>query len=516
MYKRKILFVFIFLTVFAFAAQGLLTVSAQSDNAAKAPDQDLVIAFNNDIRALDPHNVSDTLTISATRTMYESLVKFNEKQEIVPLLAESYEISDDGVTYTFHLRSGVLFHDGTEFNSDAVKANIDRCKDESLRQNRIVKQIANAEYPDPYTVILTLAKPNNTFLNKMTMFDFIAPTTIAAGEEKILREPCGTGPYTFKDRVEGDHVTVVPFEKYWDGAPQVASLTFKAVPEDGARVAMLQTGEADYIYPMPTTQIKVVEGKKDILIDAKTSNIMRYVTLNTELEQLKDKRVRQAINYAVDKDAYIKTVFNGYASKVYSCYPETIQYYAPQPPYDFNLEKAKALMKEAGAENGFKLTIWGDNITSEEKGMQFIQQQLKQIGIDVEVMPMEANVVAEKIQAERDKAEVNMWYVNWSASSFDADGAIRAILHGESIPPGQYNSAYYNNEEVNKLMDEALAITDPKILQEKYARIQEIVWDEAPWIFLASDQVISGYKSYCSGIQLYPDGAIDCSKAKLN
>lgn len=512
MFRRISLYLLLVVCLLAIAVPQVL---AAPGNAA-APDNDLVIAFFADIRALDPHNVSDTLTISATRTMYEALVRFDENQQIVPQLAERYEISDDSLTYTFHLRQGVLFHDGTEFNAAAVEANIERCKDETIRQNRLVKTIANAEYPDPYTVILTLEKPNNTFINKLTMFDFIAPATIAGGEEKILKEPNGTGPYVYKDRVEGDRVTVVPFAEYWDGAPAVDSLTFKTVPEEGSRVAMLQTGEADYIYPMPTTQIQVVEGTDDILIDAKTSNIMRYVTLNVELEQLKDKRVRQAMNYAFNTDAYIKTVFNGYASQVDSCFPDSYQYYSAQPAYDFNLDKAKELMAEAGYPDGFSITIWGDNSTAEIKGMQFVQQQLKQIGINVDVMPMEASTVAEKIQAPRAEAEVNMWYVNWSSSSFDVDGAIRGILHGESIPPGRYNSAYFDNADVNRLLDEALVITDPAELAEKYGEVQQIIWDEAPWIFLGSDQVIAGYKSYLSGVVLSPDGAVDCSKAKFN
>lgn len=491
--------------------------SAAAGQKAAAPDQDLVIGFNLDISTLDPHQVADTLSMSVQSTMYEPLVTFDENQKIVPALAESWKAESDNLTYTFKLRKGVKFHDGTEFNAAAFKANYDRCmKDQKLRQYRTVSKWQSVETPDDYTVVIKLKEPNCTFINKMTMFEIISPKALAQGAAYLAKNPDGTGAYQFKERVEGDHVTVTPFAGYWNGKPAVNSITFKAVPEDGARVAMLQTGEADYIYPMPSTQAPTVDGKKDIKVITSPSAIMRYVTLNTNLPQLKDKRVRQAMNYAIDKKAYIKTIFNGYASEVHSCYPSTVQYYSEQTPYDFNLEKAKSLMKEAGYENGFELTMWGDNTTNEMKGMQFVEQQLAQIGIKVKVTPMEPNTLSSMISVEPDKAKVQTWYVNWSPSSFDADGAVRSILAYSMIPPTSANTAYYNNPEFDKTLDEALAATDTAKLTDLYAKAQKLVWEDAPWIFLGSDQVIAGEKTYVSGIYLAPDGKLDVTKAKLS
>lgn len=481
-----------------------------------APDQDFVIAFNNDIQSLDPHNNSDTLSITVARTMYEGLVAFDENQQIIPQLAESYEAADDHVTYTFHLRQGVKFHDGEEFNAAAFVANYERALgDETLRQYRRVSTWESVETPDDYTVVITLKTPNSSFLNQFTQFNIISPKLIEQGTSVIAKSPVGTGPYTFTERVEGDHVTLAPNADYWGGAPSVNSVTFRAVPEDGSRVAMLQTGEADYIYPMPAIQASSMDGTDNIEVITMPSNVMRYVTLNTTLPQLSDVRVRQAMNYAIDKQAYIKTVFNGYAEEVYSAYPSSVQYYSAQTPYDFNLEKAKELMAEAGYADGFKITIWGDNTTQEQKGMQFVQQQLAQIGIEMEVLPMEPNTIGDMIYVEKDEATIETWYVNWSASSFDADGSMRNILYSEMMPPASANTAYYNNPEFDRLLDEGREATDPDQLAEIYADAQAIVWEDCPWLFLGNDQVMSGQKTYVSGVSLRPDGSLEMSKLAL-
>lgn len=491
--------------------------SAAEPTSSSAPDQDLVIALNNDISSLDPQNASDTLSMTVNGTMYEALLKFDENQQIQPSLAESYEASEDGLTYTFHLRQGVKFHDGSDFNSAAFMANYQRCMDDtSLRYNRTVVKWESVECPDDYTVVIKLLTANSTFANKMTMFDMISAKAIEEkSKEELIKQPVGTGPYKFQERTEGDRVVVVPNPDYWGGAPAVNSLTFRAVPEDGSRVAMLQTGEADYIYPMPSIQAESVAGTKDIELVTSPSCIMRYVTLNTTVPELSDPKVRQAMNYAINKEAYIKTVFNGFASTVESCFPSTVQYYSAQAPYNFDLEKAKSLMAEAGYENGFDVTIWGDNTTTEQKGMQFVQQQLAQIGINVEVLPMESNTLNDMIYVEKDEAKIQMWYVNWSPSSFDADGAVRNILHSENAPPKSANTAYYSNPEFDKALDDALLTTDPTKMTELYGQAQKLVWDDAPWLFLGTDQLIAGKKSYVDGVHLAPDGSLDCSKATL-
>ena len=153
------------------------------------------------------------------------------------------------------------------------------------------------------------------------------------------------------------------------------SITFKPVPENGSRIAMLKTGEADFIYPMPTEQVSEVEGDSNIVIDKIDSTIVRYITLNTMKKPYDDLKVRQAINYAIDKDAYIKVVKSGLGSKLKSSMSSMTQHYSEQSGYDYDLEKAKSLLAEAGYPDGFEAELWGENDSETMKGMQFIQRQ---------------------------------------------------------------------------------------------------------------------------------------------
>ena len=487
-----------------------------AQNTATAADNDLVIAFNTDVQSLDPHNTTDTLSISISNTMYESLITFDENQNIVPLLAESYKAEDDNLTYTFTLRQGIKFSDGTDFNADAVIANYERClADTTLRQNSNVKKWESVTKVDDYTVAVKLLTPDSSFLNRFTQFDMISPTALENGVD-LNKESAGTGQYVFKEHVEGDHVTVVPNTEYWGTKATVDSLTFRAVPEDGSRIAMLQTGEADFIHPMPVIQAQEMDGQDGIVVERTPSNIMRYVTLNTTVPELSDKRVRQAMNYAIDKEAYAQVVFNGYCEEVLSCFPSTVSYYAEQTPYTYDLEKAKELMTEAGYPDGFSLTLWGDNMTIEQTGMQFIAQQLGQIGIQVEVVPMEPTTLSEMIYMPEEENDVQMWYVNWSAGSFDADGSMRSILHSDNVPPTSANTAFFRNEEFDTLIDNAKLTTDTQELTDLYAQAQAIVWDECPWLFLGNDDLVFAHQSYVNGIVMAPDGSLDVTNATLS
>lgn len=494
---------------------------------AVSADNDLVIAVETSISSLDPQNLSDTLSISAVRAMYENLVMFDDDMNVVGQLAESYEISEDSLTYTFHLRKGVKFHDGTDFNAAAVKANIDRIlvKDNNLGIRRYfvvtkddvqTNRVESIETPDDYTIIFKLATPYSPFINKLTLVCMISPAAIEKyGNEGLITNPVGTGPYVFKEWVEGDHMTATKNADYWGTAPGVDSLTIKEVPEAGSRTAMLQTGEADFIYPMPSDQISAVENTGDITVNATTSTIMRYVTLNTNLEALSDVKVRQAMNYAIDRNAYVKLMYAGYGAPATSVMAPAISYYSEQTPYEYDLEKAKALLAEAGYADGFKLTIWGDNSTQEVKGMTFIKQQLEQVGIEVEVVPMEPATVSDKIYVPLEEAEINMWYVNWSPSSCDADGAMRALFYSTMCPPTSANTAYYNNPELDALLDQGIESADPAELTTIYSEAQSILWNDAPWLFLGNDKNIFANKTYLSGVTVAPDGAIAFSNASL-
>lgn len=505
------------------------TASASSktdgkDMEAKAPDNDMVVALQADATHLDPHVSSNGYSNTITNAMYETLLTFNENSEVVPLLAKDWSVSEDGISYTFHLNEGITFHDGEAFNAESVVAVYERgLADDSLTLQRTISAWESVTADDEYTVTIKLKEPNNTFINKITQFRIVSKAGMDQGKDYLAKNSCGTGPFILEDRVDGGYTKLVRNENYWqENGPTVDSLTFQVVPEDASRIAMLQTGEADIIEPIPAIDVERVADDPTIIIDNNPSITYRYVTLNTEMEladgrkPFADKRVRQALNYAFDSEAYAKVVFNGYAVEPTSIFSENIMYFSPQTPYKPDLEKAKALMEEAGFADGFDVQIIVDNTTIEQKGAEFVKQQLAQINVNVELLPNESTANAELTSAPLEETTVQMWYVNWGSGSFEADGSMRSILHGEKFPPEGYNTAFWNNEEFNTLLDDALKMTDPDEIAEAYAKAQAIAWEECPWIFLGNDNALNAYKSYVTGISYKPAGEIVFTTIGLN
>lgn len=490
--------------------------TAGGDNTAVSPDNDFVIALQADATHLDPHVSGNGVSNTITNSMYETLVWFDENLELKPLLAKSWTVSDDGLDYTFVLNEGIKFHDGEPFNAESIVANYERAKsDSSLRLASQTAMWDSVTVDSEYQVTIHLKEPNNTFLNKLAQVRIVSPKAIKElGKDGLAKQSAGTGPFILSERVDGGYTKMVRNENYWQDGPKVDTLTWRVVPEDGARVAMLQTGEADIISPLPAIQVDKLKNDASLDVLNLGGLTYRYATLNKNYtladgrKPLDDVRVRQAMNYAFDSEAYTQVVFQGYASVPTSLFASSVPYYAEQTPYTADVEKAKSLMSEAGYSNGFPINIWVDNTTIEMQGAEFLKQQLAQINIDVNVVPMESTTIADMTSAPEDKTEVQMWYVNWSSGDYSADGSMRNILHGDKYPPSGYNTAFYNNAEFNKCLDDALKTTDTDEITKLYAQAQSIAWEECPWIFLGVDNSLIGQKKYVKGIKYRPGGTI--------
>ena len=498
-----------------------LTVACGSTSQTKTEaKKDILIAGNAEPSTLDPHDTNDTIAYSYQKTMLEGLFGFDKDMKVIPVLAESYTANDSATEFTIKLRKGVKFQDGTDFNAAAAKVNIDRLSDQTqkLKRNSLFNMVSKTDIVDGYTIKITLKSSFGAMINTLAhpAGMMISPKALKEYGKEVSKHPVGTGPYTFKEWIPGTKLTVVKNDKYWGTAPQYNSITFKAVKEDGSRVAMLQTGEADFIYPVPTMQVEKLKADKNITINQSSSIIARYVSMNVNKKPFDDIRVRQALNYAIDKKEFAKVVYNGFADPLKSILAPNVQFYSEQKQYDYNIEKAKELLKEAGYPNGFKTTLWSGNSSAAIKGGEFIQQQLAKVGVTVTVAPQEqASLMAKVFNVPKDsKGEVEMSYGGWSPSTGDADWAIRPLLAEESIPPTSYNTAYYINKESDKLIKAALETSDPKVRADAYGKVQKMLWDDCPWIFLTYDSNISASRSNVTGISVLPDGSLMISSGK--
>ena len=380
---------------------------------------DVVIGLDANIVGLDPADLNDNLSMSATRTMLQGLYGFDKDMKMIPVLAESYSANEEATEFAIKLRHGVTFHDGAAFNAQAVKTSFDRARnpENHLKRSSLYAPIDHIDVVDDYTVKIILKAPFGAFINNLAhaAFAISSPRAIAQYGKDLDRHPVGTGPYKFVSW-QTDTFKVVRNENYWKpGMPKVDSITIRSVPEAGSRLAMLQTNEAQFIYPLPTEMARAIEKSPTVdVVDAK-SIFARYVALNVMRKPFDDVRVRQALNYAVDKNAMVKVVFSGYAEPAgFAAAEAPVGLREQGAPWPYDPAKAKQLLAEAGYPNGFESTLWGGNPTLSQRGMQFLQQQFAAVGVKVKVEPLEAGVAAAKI---------------WSVQKPE-DATIADALHG--------------------------------------------------------------------------------------
>ncbi|MEK4484449.1 glutathione ABC transporter substrate-binding protein [Psychrobacillus sp. FSL H8-0484] len=493
-----------------------------SEKATKE-GKDIVIAVADNFTGMDPHDTNDTLSGSAQKTMLEGLVGFDKDMKVIPVLAEEYSANDAATEFIFKLRQNVKFHDGTPFNAEAVKINFDRLADpdSGLKRHSLYSLIEKTEVISEFEVKFTLSEPFgamiNTFAHPAGLIH--SPKALEEFGDEVARNPVGTGPFKFVEWKPSEGLEVVKNEEYWqEGLPKVDSITFKPVSENGSRIAMLQTGEADFIFPVPTEQADSINGKNGIEVESKPSIIVRYMAMNTLKAPYDNIKVREALNYAINKEAFIKVVMNNHGNILDSIIAPNVQYYEKQDLYSYDVEKAKSLLKEAGYENGFKAKLWGGNSSSAIKAMEFIQQQLAAVNVEVEVVPMESGTLSDKIWSVQnaDDAELELYYGGWSPSTGDADWGIRPLLGGEeAFPPASYNISYFNNEEVNDQIQVALQTADSEKRAEAYKVAQEKIWKDAPWVFLSADNTMAGKKNYLKGVYLLPDGSLSVTDIEI-
>jgi len=520
------------LTMMTLALLAVMSVTAACSSKSKAQPnvetatgavdgkKDITIAYNSEPSSMDPHDTNDTVAYSLQKLMLEGLFSFDKDMNVVPVLAESYVANDTATEYTIKLKTGIKFHDGTEFNAEAVKVNLDRLADQTqkLKRNSLFNMVEKTEAVDASTVKITLKTPFGAFINTLAhpAGMIISPKALAEYGKEVSKHPVGTGAYVFKEWTPGTKFVSTKNPSYWGTPAQYDSISFKTVKEDGSRVAMLQTGEADFIYPVPSMQIENLKNDKNVKILENESIIVRYISMNVNKKPFDDVRVRQALNYAIDKNAFSQVVYSGHTSPLNSVIAPNTQFYVEQKSYDYNIEKAKQLLTEAGYANGFTTKIWSNNSSVSSKADEFIQQQLAKIGVTVEVVPMEAATLSEKLYnaPAGSGGEVELYYGGWSPSTGDADWGIRPLLATESAPPASYNTAYYSNPEVDQLIQDGIHTSDPAVRAEAYKKMQEILWNDAPWVFLSVDANMAAAGSNITGINLLPDGSLQVAPEK--
>jgi len=475
-----------------------------------------------DAISLDPEDTNDNLSLSIEREVYDGLLGFTPEMKIRPELATSWEASKDARVFTFHLRRGVKFHDGTPFNAEAVKLNFDRARDSThkLKKYSLYEMIASVDAVDDATVRFTLRAPFGAMLYNFAHpgSRIISPAAIKQGESYIARHPVGTGPFKFVSWAPGQEVVLERNPDYWEsGQPKVDRIVFKLVPEDASRVAMLLSGDAQFVFPVPGVQVDAVSKASGVSVQRRWSIYAYYVALNTQHVPFNTVAVRQALNYAVDKPALIKVVLRGTARPLDAPITPGVTGYSPVQaggwPYD--VAKAKALLSEGGFPNGFTSTLWLGVQTETQRVGEALQQMLSKVGVTLRLTPMEAGTLSAIRFKPFNENQSQMNLSGWSPSTGDADWGLRPHFDTESWPPTLFNLAFYKNPKVDALLHDALATADQPRRDRDYAEAMRTIWNDAPWIFLYNSQILAGERSSVTGVYALPDGTVDLRQASL-
>jgi glutathione transport system substrate-binding protein len=262
----------------------------------------------------------------------------------------------------------------------------------------------------------------------------------------------------------------------------------------------------------------VLRGKPQLEVVAAPSIVLRYLSMNTTQKPFDNVKVRQAIAYAINKEALAKVAFNGYAAPAEGVVPPGVEFNVKLGPWPYDVAKAKKLMAEAGYPNGFETELWSAyNHTIAQKVTQFLQQQLAQIGIKAKITLLEAGQRVEKVESWPDSATapVRLYYVGWSASTGEADWALRPLLASESWPPKLFNTAYYKSDKVDNDIKSALATSDKTAKAKFYRDAQETIWNDAPWAPLVTEKLLSAHNKKLTGVYVMPDASFNFTEVDL-
>ncbi|MGN0372257.1 MAG: glutathione ABC transporter substrate-binding protein [Enterocloster sp.] len=519
------------------AETGSPAAAGEAEGSSVSQDTDIVAAMSVDFTTMDPMDTSDTLSGGIQRLMMDGLFGFDDDMKIIPMLASGYEANDDASEFTIKLREGIQFSDGTPWNAEAAKANLDRWGDKNLglkRTTLLCNILDKTEIVDEYTVKVTLTNSFGAFIPTLAhpACVCVSPKVIEKGNEEAAKAPVGTGQYTFVEWIAGEHTTIALNKDWWGydadicgGTPLVdadagfKTITFKPVSEGATIVAMLQAGDAQVIWPVPTESVEGLKSDANVTVGQATGIVARYLMINNQKAPFNDVRVRQAINYAINKEAYCAVVKNGLAVPAESVIGPSVQHFKANEPYPYDPEKAKELLAEAGYPDGFKTTIICNTTTSNLKQAEFYQQQLAIVGIDAQIVSLENAVMNQRIQdvdVPGSEAEVELYISGWSPSTGDADWGIRPLLAKESEPPMSYNMCYYENDEFDQLLQDALSTADENKRAEAYAKAQDIIWEECPLVSVAIDDNTWATSSRITDVKIFPDGAVNLRNGKMS
>lgn len=476
-----------------------------STAVAAAPSGKVVIARSGDINQMDPHITFWFSDGGFHLTLFDALVHRDNDLSLKPGLAESWR-NQAPTEWVFTLRSGVAFHNGEPFDASAVKSNID---DTMKRQkDPMFGTLSGAEVVNERTVKITTKAADPLLPARLTNLVMYAPKYFAqVGPEEFAKKPIGTGAFKFVERVKDSHVKLEANTTYWRGSPKIKELIWRVIPEASTRLSALRAGEVDVISGLPNESADTVNKTQGLKAIGAPSTRPQFVMMfpgspEAGGQAIKDVRVRQAINYATNVDSIIANILGGRATRIAGITPTSLDGYdASVKPYPYDPAKAKQLLAEAGFASGFDLTMFvpsGRYIKGEDV-TQAIAADLGKVGIKVQVRPIESGTL---FKLRDDRKIAPLFLFAWGSNLGDAGEIPLAVLHSTST------NAVYSSPALDGLLNEAGTTIDAAARKQTLSKLQQQVKDEAPFLFLYTNEELYGVSTKLVGWNPRPDDRI--------
>lgn len=448
------------------------------------------IAIGVDPDTLDPAASTTTTVDNIIDYMAQTLVAIDGDGVLIPQLATSWEVGEDGLSITMALREGVEFHDGTPFTAESVQWNFNRLLDPDVHVARRgpLTAIESVDAVDDHTVRFNLSTTAPYLIGALsqTTNAILSPgvVDVEGNSYNTITRPVGTGPYTFTSRNLGERVTVDRFDGYWGEIPHYERVVFNIVPEATTRESMLLAGQVDLIILPPASDIPMLEANPNVEVIMGPSDRTIFIVINTTDPQLADPRVRQALNYAVDKEAIIQGILFGAAQAMDAPMAESLFGYTPLGAYEYDPERARELLAEAGVEPGdLQLDFMSPTgrYVQDFPASQAIANYLRDVGIEAQVRTMDWPTYIATMTAPVETNTTQLHLLGWAPSYLDAAQQMEQF-HSSQHPPAGLATSFYG--EVDDLIDEAGREFNEERRAELYAEVSQQIWDDAPWIFL--------------------------------
>ena len=487
------------------AGQPAVRVAAQEGEPKYGGAISMSLA-DDDVSSFDPIVPFDNMSIWTMLLIYDQIIRVGpDGLSLEPCLAETWEASDDGLSYTFHLRQ-TNFHDGTPCTAEDVAFCLERCAlDEKSGWAFLFGAVDKIEAPDEKTVTVALKSTWAPFEADLALYgaSIFSKAAFDAQGDELWEHPIGTGAFMFDSWEKGAQVVLKKNPLYWDeGKPYLDELTFKVLTDSNARVLQLQGRELDIATDVPFNQVEPLSQNPEYVLVKDAVARIDYIALNLLRPPFEDKNVRQAINYAVDKDAIIQNVLFGAGTPANTYLPLMPYHDAELPGYPFDLEKAKSLVAESAYKDGFEFQIMmtvGDAVASQV--CQLVAAQIAAIGGKVTIEQVEPGISTERVTVTQDFDASKSYY---TTDIIDPDELTAFAVLSNGGAKAVWTS--YKNEEADKLILEGQIETDPAKRQEIYTKIQQIHLDDAPFIFLFYPTGRTATQAYVKNFHVLPTG----------